>query len=381
MYTSFSVRSLQDETQFDLDLSKWITTSSVDIFQGDKTHALFVPSLHSIRKESSGKLKAAWQDLCLNYGMLCRDLSDLVSTSRHAATTDALENASLDDSFPIRTNLLRTTQSFVMRNRAIWDKIMNVLVLSSDDDAATKAWENKKEKSAKKKFEKAQKCVPNDIPEWFPKAILGGKSETWQGGAIELFDNMFRTPEIHETGTLRKWALAQTIQIRTIDIIQSFFKLTEITIQNLQSGLEGTPKLSLSRPTYFQQAVELLLRIEAHEDYVVKNRSNFKAIAEELAHSDQEKLDLLLLDIEWAFPQFQHVDTPELKWRDYLQQIDAQIVTHPQNQYLKDLRYKLMDGRRDELSYLELIELTRYSRFHDHRRYTEMKSSCASLFL
>jgi len=373
IYTSFSVNSEYDERQFDSDLSKWIATCSQEIFQAEPAHSLVVPSLRSINPAISGKVKAAWQDLCLNYGMLCQDLSDLVTTSRHTATTDALENALLPESFPIRTHLLRTTQSFVMRNRAIWDKVMNVLVLSSEDEAAIKAWENKKEKSAKKKFGKAQKCIPHLIPEWFPKTILGGKSETWQGGAIELFDDMFRTPEIHETGTLRKWALAQTIQIQTIDVIRSFFKLTELTIQNLQLGLEGNPQLASSRAVYFQQAVELLIGVESHDDYVVKNRSKFKAIADELAQSDVDKLDLFLLDLEWAFPQFQHADTPDLKWRDYLQKIDTLLISHPDNDTLKDLRPRLMDCRRDELSHLELIELTRDSRIHGHRRYRAMK--------
>jgi len=372
LYTSFEVNSLQDEIQFDLELSKWITSSSTDIFQKDATHSLFVPELQSVNQATSGKLKGAWQDLCLNYGMLCQDLSDLVTISRNAATTDALENSLLPESFPIRTSLLRTMQSFVMRNRAIWEKVMNVLVLSADDEAATEAWE-KKEKSVKKKFEKVQKRLPNHIPEWFAKAVLGGKRDPWKGGAIELFDDMFRTPEIHGPGTLRKWALAQSIQIRTIDIIQSFFKLTEMTIQNLQLGLEGTPRLVSSRSAYFELAVELMLRVEAHDKYSTEYRSNFKAIAEVLAHSDQDKLDLFLLDLEWAFPQFQYADTPDLKWRDYLQKIDAHMVSHPDNQRLKDLRPRLMDCRRDDLSYLELIELTQYHRLHGHRRYREIK--------
>lgn len=373
MYTTFSIQSAAAEAQFDTNLHQWISDSSRIIFQPPSTTQLFSPRLQSIAQTNSSKVKVAWQDTCLNYGLLCKDLSDLITISRTAAETDALENPNLPESFTIRTRLLGTTQAFVLRNRAIWDKIMNLMVLSSENPAAIKIWEGK-EKSAKKKFEKAQQVIPDHIPEWFPKTILGGKSDRWEGGIIELFDNMLRTPEVHHSGTLRKWALAQTIQVRTIDLIHAFFRLTESTIQQLQSALEGKPQWNTARPIYFEHAIDLLLRIEDHDDYVTKQRGNFKAIAHELASNNQDRLDLFWIEIQWAFPQFQYADTPELKWRDALGKTNEQLTHFPENTTLLRFKYRLMDSRRNELSLPELVDLSRHHRDTGHSHYTETKT-------
>ncbi len=283
--------------------------------------------------------------------MLCKDLATLHRLNTHAATTDILENPVLPDAFSVRTEILRTTQSLVMRNRAIWDKIMNVAVATTDNPAAIKEWDGKG-KSAKSAFERAGKKAPDLLPPWLTNGIVGG--------AIELFDNMFRTPEIHHSGTLRKWALAQSLQVKTIDLIQGFVHLTELTLFDLQNAMGGTHTLASRRDTYFSHCVALVRLTESHDDYS-KNRGKFKAIAEQLANSPQDQSTLVMMDRPLA-------NTDITAWRAYREVITATLASDPTNITLRQMRLRFLDLRWEELTHLELIEVVRDSRDNGRAR-------------
>ena len=91
-----------------------------------------------------------------------------------------------------KMEIQKYSTSYVLRYRALWDKIMGFLVLlfsSSDYDSFIQA------KSRKTKFKTiAQKItqIPNDLVQQIDVFIT-------------LFDDSYRTAEAHGTGVLRKY--------------------------------------------------------------------------------------------------------------------------------------------------------------------------------
>jgi hypothetical protein len=90
-----------------------------------------------------------------------------------------------------RLDLFGATTSFVLRYRAIWDKLMGVVILLLEPDKYQKFV---KSSSRKKKFVK----ILNERGGQWPVYALH-VSET-----IKIFDERFRTAEAHGSGRLRK---------------------------------------------------------------------------------------------------------------------------------------------------------------------------------
>lgn len=91
-----------------------------------------------------------------------------------------------------KADLHRTNSSYVLRYRAIWDKIMGLVVLlllPAQYDRFAGA------KSRKRMFRQLAASMPLIPP------TLVDQIET----TISRFDGQFRTPEAHGTGVIRKW--------------------------------------------------------------------------------------------------------------------------------------------------------------------------------
>lgn len=129
--------------------------------------------------------------------MIHLDLTSIGGTWNFNFSNGLLEGGSILDSnakFFGKMDIHRFASAFILRYRAIWDKIMGfLLLLFSPEDYG--GFSNSKSK--KKAFRTAASKV-RDIPDEFVTDLLL---------ALEKFDNVFRTPEAHGTGAFRKWSL------------------------------------------------------------------------------------------------------------------------------------------------------------------------------
>jgi hypothetical protein len=127
-------------------------------------------------------------------------------TSRHKFTAkENLKGFSILDSdleFFARIDFHRVCSSFILRYRALWDKIMGFLVLTFIPQKY-KDYENAK--SRKRTFKKiVNTLIESDTEKHrvfniFAEEIIP---------ILEGFDNVYRTPEAHGTGVLRKWSFS-----------------------------------------------------------------------------------------------------------------------------------------------------------------------------
>lgn len=148
-------------------------------------------------REDGGRVFTALLDIYLNLHMIHQDLTAVGGTWNANFSKGFLEGGSVLDSsakFFGKMDIHRFATAFILRYRAMWDKIMGFLLLQF----SPKDYEGfSNSKSKKKAFRTAASRI-NDIPEEFVAGLLA---------ALEKFDNVFRTPEAHGTGALRKWSL------------------------------------------------------------------------------------------------------------------------------------------------------------------------------
>ncbi len=90
-------------------------------------------------------------------------------------------------------DIYRYNSSYVFRYRALWDKIMGLLILVFVPNEYASFFGSKKKLKAFKK-------IAIKIPEIDESFI------TQVSKSLDEFSEKFRTPEVHGTGSLRKWA-------------------------------------------------------------------------------------------------------------------------------------------------------------------------------
>jgi hypothetical protein len=143
-----------------------------------------------------GRLFTALLDLKLNFAMLDIDSTMASGTWNQYFSKGKFEGGSVLENqliFNGKTEIHYYHTNFIPRYRAIWDKIMGILILIFKPEK----YDNyRRARSRKKEFEKLCKDIPQ-IPDVLLQNIFTGLSE---------FDNNFRTPEIHGTGSIRKWS-------------------------------------------------------------------------------------------------------------------------------------------------------------------------------
>ena len=149
-------------------------------------------------REDGGRVFSALLDIYLNLHILHLDLTAVGGTWNLRFSKGKLEGGSVLDSsakFFGKMDIHRFSSAFILRYRAIWDKIMGFFLLlfsPGDYDGFSKAKNGKK-----RYFQKAASKIEN-MPHEFVAGLLS---------ALEQFDNTYRTPEAHGTGALRKWSL------------------------------------------------------------------------------------------------------------------------------------------------------------------------------
>lgn len=154
------------------------------------------------RSPEGGRVFAALLDLRFNVANLEQDLTFMGQTVNASFVASDLSCVSLLEApelFFERLDLLKANTSYIFRYRAIFDKIMALLVLLS---ASPKDYDgfmcaNSRRKSFKKIAAKTNRLSPALV-----KHIIE---------AAEKFDDRFRTAEVHGTGSARKWVFAESL--------------------------------------------------------------------------------------------------------------------------------------------------------------------------
>ncbi|HEY4368743.1 MAG TPA: hypothetical protein VGN07_16030 [Steroidobacteraceae bacterium] len=151
-------------------------------------------------REDGGRLFAAIFDVHVNFTLLFCDQASATKARSYApaetlrAGTSALESSII---FDTRMNLHRHNSAFVLRYRALWDKLMGLLILMF----VPEKYEQFISASSRKKAFRKIAVRANKVD-----ATLADSLHS----LIEKFDNEFRTPEAHGTGALRKWSFIVT---------------------------------------------------------------------------------------------------------------------------------------------------------------------------
>lgn len=147
-------------------------------------------------REDGGKLFAALLDIFVSFLLLYCDSHEVGSTWNEYFSKGKLEGGSILDSeqkFFGKMDIHRYNTAFVLRYRALWDKLMGLLVMVF---VPSRYEEFRRSKSRRRSFRKLSSEVTG-----LPKIVVDQLEAILEG-----FDNKFRTPEIHGTGALRKWS-------------------------------------------------------------------------------------------------------------------------------------------------------------------------------
>lgn len=191
---SFKLRTREDVERFEALMFQYSKARS----QVALNHIPLLKAWDQLHhREDGGRVFTSLLDIYLNLHMIYLDLTSVGGTWNSNFSKGKLEGGSVLDSnakFFGKMDIHRFASAFILRYRAIWDKIMGLLLLlflPSAYDGFSKS------KSKKKSFREAALKI-DEIPHEFVAGLLE---------ALEKFDNKFRTAEAHGTGALRKWSL------------------------------------------------------------------------------------------------------------------------------------------------------------------------------
>lgn len=172
---------------------------SRETFQTSLPHISLVDAYDYLHTQANGgRVFTALLDLQINFLMVFADIYSMGATWNRLFSKGKLEGGSVLDSsvkFNGKMEIHRANTSFVLRYRAIWDKIMGLLILMH---APTQYEKFIGAKSRKKEFVKIAKATK------FADDIFLGTLEE----LLTNFDDRFRTAEAHGSGVLRKYSFA-----------------------------------------------------------------------------------------------------------------------------------------------------------------------------
>ena len=161
------------------------------------SHISLVDAYERLKTEDDGgKIFTALLDIEINFVLLYCDIHCIGSTWNRIFSKGKLEGGSVLDSkekYFGKMDIHRHSNSFILRYRALWDKIMGFLILfyaPADYEVFCRS------DSRKKSF----KTIAGKIKQFSPDFIKEVQD------SLETFDSEFRTPEAHGTGRLRKWS-------------------------------------------------------------------------------------------------------------------------------------------------------------------------------
>lgn len=189
----FALNSREEVVAFQEMLEGYSKTA----FQTPLPHISLIDAYDYLQARSDGgRVFTALLDLQINSLLVFADIYSMGATWNRLFSKGKLEGGSVLDSrikFDGKMEIHRSNTSFVLRYRAIWDKIMGLMILMH----TPVQYENfMKAKSRKKEFIKIAKAS-----KFADEVFLNNLEEL-----LTSFDNKFRTAEAHGSGVLRKYS-------------------------------------------------------------------------------------------------------------------------------------------------------------------------------
>ena len=185
-------------------------------------------------------------DIYINFTMLKHDLMTVGCVWNGFFSKNKLEGGSILDSqvkFSAKMDIHQAFSSFILRYRALWDKIMGFLVLFFIPEGYDNFVSAKSRKKAFRKIVENDQIISQKINTIFNRPYIKLLEE------IELFDGIYRTPEAHGTGALRKWSLSMQSMLENPsgDLIGYWNIINQIiaNIGNLFDNEEGSIKIDI----------------------------------------------------------------------------------------------------------------------------------------
>lgn len=194
MSNHFKLENLKEVKQFEKNLSQYCEVNC---------HFGYSPYLGLedwykyciVQNEIGGKIFTSILDMKFHFIFLDFDMVKAIKSweriFKDRESVNIIEDYS---SFEETIKILEHFSNYVLRYRAIWDKLMGLIVLL---DVPEKSDSFRSSKSRKKSFRKL-------CNEFKGKIKVDGERLV---KFLEDFDNEYRTPEAHGTGKMRKWIL------------------------------------------------------------------------------------------------------------------------------------------------------------------------------
>jgi hypothetical protein len=166
-------------------------------FHAALKHASLVNVFDALQSHpDGGRIFTAFLDIQINFSLLDGETAGIAGTWNACFSKGKLEGGSVLDSpekFFGKMEIHKFSSGFVLRYRALWDKIMGLLILVY----APERYDNyRRAKSRRKSFLSLSRTIPQ----------IGSDAANAICQNLERFDKTFRTPEMHGTGALRKWS-------------------------------------------------------------------------------------------------------------------------------------------------------------------------------
>jgi hypothetical protein len=147
-------------------------------------------------RPDGGRIFSALLDIQISFLLLYLDSHSVGATWNDLFSKGKLEGGSVLDTpakFFGKMDIHRFNTAYVLRYRAIWDKLMGLIVLMyAPDDYESFANAKSKKRTFSKMAEKHK--------------FADGQFITTLNDLLTRFDNTFRTSEAHGTGVLRKYS-------------------------------------------------------------------------------------------------------------------------------------------------------------------------------
>ncbi|MFN2454700.1 MAG: hypothetical protein ABR577_10825 [Pyrinomonadaceae bacterium] len=157
-------------------------------------------------RKDGGRVFTALLDLQINYILLARDHTDMLAIMNTYFPTifKILDDGSIkyksegssvfdsEENFFGKMEVQRYSTTFVLKYRALFDKIMGFIILMFAPAEYETFFRARRKKNSFVKIVGKMPQVPQELVAQIEKLLTG-------------FDDTFRTPEAHGTGVLRKW--------------------------------------------------------------------------------------------------------------------------------------------------------------------------------
>ena len=227
----FSLHDRAEVQRFEELLSQYVATRA----QFYPNHISLVNAYDKLQQHAhGGRIFSALLDIQLNYMLLHCDSHAAGATWNRNFTPGKLEGGSVldtPDKFFGKMDIHRFNTSFVLRYRALWDKIMGLLVLFLSPHDYERFI---KSKSKKKSFKKIMDGVDEQAGQTFADLEK----------ILTKFDDSFRTSEAHGTGVLRKFSFIMDAQPTNPELeLIGYWNIINAFISKLGSLIGGSKSI------------------------------------------------------------------------------------------------------------------------------------------